>query len=416
MVPFAVVDVETTGLNPYRHDRIVEISLLLASLDGSITREFTSLINPERDIGPTHVHGLSAADVLQAPRFSELAMPLLEILRPAVALVGHNARFDLSFLTLEFRRLGVELPPFEIVDTMHLAGGGTLAACCAGHGVALDGRTHSAASDALATARLLFALLRKSPALISRVSSLRPVAWPVVVLPTRDPVRRDEARQQQLHAPSYIQNLVSRLPPGVGQEANHTATMAYVALLGQALEDRNITEYEGQSMVEVALNWGLTFEQITTVHGDYLRKLVKTALADDVVTTREQEDLRLVARLLGFPEMNQDQLESLIHAVAADRNQAGLASGAEPSLRGKRVCFTGDGQCRLNGAPLTRELATSLAEQHGLMVVDAVTKNLDLLVVADPLTQSTKARKARQYHLRIIHEPEFWRLLGIAIE
>jgi DNA polymerase-3 subunit epsilon len=143
MPHFAVVDVETTGLNPYRHDRIVEIAVLLVSSDGSVVREFASVINPERDVGPTHIHGLSAGDVLQAPLFSEVATPLLEVLRPSVAIVGHNARFDLSFLSLEFQRLGVEFPHCEVVDTMHMSRGGSLAACCACHGIEIGGNRPS---------------------------------------------------------------------------------------------------------------------------------------------------------------------------------------------------------------------------------------------------------------------------------
>jgi DNA polymerase-3 subunit epsilon len=135
-----------------------------------------------------------------------------------------------------------------------------------------------------------------------------------------------------------------------------------------------------------------------------------------VVTAREQEDLRLVARLLGFEDFSQEQLASLILSVANDRCEEAPASPVGDSLQGKRVCFTGDALCRLNGTPISRELATSLAEQHGLTVVESVTKQLDILVVADPHTQSTKAKKARQYGLRVIHEPEFWRMLGIAIE
>ena len=50
------------------------------------------------------------------------------------------------------------------------------------------------------------------------------------------------------------------------------------------------------------------------------------------------------------------------------------------------------------------------------MVQASVTKKLDLLIVADPDTQSTKARKARQYGIRIVHEPVFWRTLGVAID
>ena len=70
----------------------------------------------------------------------------------------------------------------------------------------------------------------------------------------------------------------------------------------------------------------------------------------------------------------------------------------------------------MNGTTISRELATSLAERHGITVVDLVTKKLDILVVADPHTQSIKAKKARQYGLRVVHEPEFWRMLGVATE
>jgi len=416
MAHLAVIDVETTGLNPHRHDRIIEIATVLMSHDGSIVDEFTSIINPERDVGPTHVHGLSAADVLQAPLFSEVATSLLELLRPSVVLVGHNARFDLSFLKLEFRRLGVELPQCEVVDTMRLSGGGTLASCCARHGIEIEGRTHSAAHDVLATAKLLLAFIQESPSLSTHIMSLRQVSWPVLLLPTREPVRRDEARQRQAHAPTYIQNLVRRLPPVLDEAADQGATMAYVDLLGRALEDRNIQEDEGESLVHVALQWGLSSDHIKAIHGDYLRRLIKMACADGVVTTKEQEDIRLVARLLGFKEMDLQQLETLIYSVANDETQAGFAAPGGDSLRGKRMCFTGEGQCRINGILITRELATSLAERQGLIVVDFVTKKLDILVVADPHTQSTKAKKARQYGVRIVHEPEFWRTLGIATE
>ena len=67
MPSVAVVDVETTGLNPYRHDRIVELAALIVGSDGTALREFETLVNPERDIGPTHVHGLTSGDVLNAP-------------------------------------------------------------------------------------------------------------------------------------------------------------------------------------------------------------------------------------------------------------------------------------------------------------------------------------------------------------
>jgi len=86
------------------------------------------------------------------------------------------------------------------------------------------------------------------------------------------------------------------------------------------------------------------------------------------------------------------------------------------SLAGKRVCFTGESVCSYQGQPITRELAAELAANAGLEIADSVTKTLDVLVVADPHTQSGKARKAKQYGTRIIHEPVFWQMLGINVD
>ena len=60
MTHIAVVDVETTGINPYHHNRIVELAVLVMQPDGTVVRTFATLVNPERDIGPTSIHGLTA--------------------------------------------------------------------------------------------------------------------------------------------------------------------------------------------------------------------------------------------------------------------------------------------------------------------------------------------------------------------
>lgn len=73
MKPLAVIDVETTGLNPYRFDRVVEVAVVLVGPGQGISAELTTLVNPERDIGPTSVHGLTASDIINAPRFAQIA-------------------------------------------------------------------------------------------------------------------------------------------------------------------------------------------------------------------------------------------------------------------------------------------------------------------------------------------------------
>ena len=72
---FVVIDCETTGLG--RHDRIVEIAAL--TLDPKTWEpvdEYDTLINPERDLGPVGLHGITASMVEAAPVFSEVAAAL----------------------------------------------------------------------------------------------------------------------------------------------------------------------------------------------------------------------------------------------------------------------------------------------------------------------------------------------------
>ena len=70
---YAVIDLETTGLNPDRHDRIVEIAIVHVDAAGDITYEWSTLVNPHRDMGPQHIHGISAADARRAPSFAQVA-------------------------------------------------------------------------------------------------------------------------------------------------------------------------------------------------------------------------------------------------------------------------------------------------------------------------------------------------------
>lgn len=66
MAGFAVVDFETTGFAA-EYDRVVEVGLVLLSAEGDIDDEWSTLINPHRDVGATERHGIRARDVLARP-------------------------------------------------------------------------------------------------------------------------------------------------------------------------------------------------------------------------------------------------------------------------------------------------------------------------------------------------------------
>lgn len=101
---FAVVDVETTGLDA-SHDRIIEIGIIY--LDASLERigDYQSLVNPLRPVDATFIHGITQDMVDSAPTFADIADDVVAGLDGHI-IVAHNAAFDVGFLNAEFERVG----------------------------------------------------------------------------------------------------------------------------------------------------------------------------------------------------------------------------------------------------------------------------------------------------------------------
>ncbi|GAA3841074.1 hypothetical protein GCM10022226_74440 [Sphaerisporangium flaviroseum] len=135
---------------------------------GEVTGEWATLVDPERDLGPEHVHGITAAHVRDAPRFTDIAGTLAALLHGRVV-AAHNLPFDARFISYEFGRLGIDraLDHRHGVCTMswaaHFLPGDprTLAHCCAAAGIPLNGR-HEALLDARAAAGLLRHYMRRA--------------------------------------------------------------------------------------------------------------------------------------------------------------------------------------------------------------------------------------------------------------
>lgn len=155
---FAVIDFETTGFVPERTDRVIEVGVVLTDAGGRIEREWTTLVNPGRSVGATHVHRISAADVAGAPDFAGISGQLIDLLRGRTV-VAHNASFDMRFLHAELQRAGYAVPdrPAAVCSmkwARRIIGAAKLADCCDALGIGLDG-AHSALCDARATAQVL---------------------------------------------------------------------------------------------------------------------------------------------------------------------------------------------------------------------------------------------------------------------
>ncbi len=124
-IPFAFVDTETTGASADFGDRVIELGIVRVE-GGRIVAEYQQLINPKRNIGPgiTVLTGISQQMVDGQPTFIEQLPRAMELMSGAVV-VGHNVRFDLSFLSKEFRCCGLQIadafPGAHVMDTVRLA-------------------------------------------------------------------------------------------------------------------------------------------------------------------------------------------------------------------------------------------------------------------------------------------------------
>jgi DNA polymerase-3 subunit epsilon len=120
-----VFDTETTGVDPDKGDRVVEIGMVeLIDLVPS-GRTFHRYINPMRDVPPevVRVHGLTNAFLDAYPPFEDdtIARELLAFIGDA-PLVAHNAEFDRRFLNAELARIAAPPIAFErCVDTLIIA-------------------------------------------------------------------------------------------------------------------------------------------------------------------------------------------------------------------------------------------------------------------------------------------------------
>jgi DNA polymerase III subunit epsilon len=106
--PLAVFDLETTGVNMIK-DRIVEISIVKANIDGTVTVK-TRRVNPGMPIPleSSLIHGIYDEDVANEPTFKQIAKSMCQFLE-GCDLAGFNSnRFDIPMLVEEFLRNDVD--------------------------------------------------------------------------------------------------------------------------------------------------------------------------------------------------------------------------------------------------------------------------------------------------------------------
>lgn len=168
-VSFAVVDCETTGINP-ETDRILQLAAIVVNGEGEIVDEFETVVKPESpsayNHGAEHIHGISAEQVSQGMPLREALERLWDISEGNL-FTAHNAKFDINFIHAESKRVGLERQVDQYIDTLALSRRTdtekerkhSLEALCEHYGIERD-RAHEAKADATATAQLLIHLMR----------------------------------------------------------------------------------------------------------------------------------------------------------------------------------------------------------------------------------------------------------------
>jgi DNA polymerase-3 subunit epsilon len=389
---------------------VVEVAVIQLDRDVSPCGEFATLINPGRDIGATHIHRVTARDVVSAPRFGQVAPMLLDLLRGRV-IVAHNVQFDLRFLHAEFARIGIGLPELPAMCTMQLAPqylrglpARSLAACCLAAGIQLDG-AHAATVDARAVAQLLACYFRAGHQLpaewAQELADAARTLWPTLPSVITQPVTREIVARNRAQDVPFLARLVQQLP----RAGTSTSVEAYLAALDSVLEDRRVTATEAESLRDLALSLGVGGDALIAAHQMYLRALAVSAWADGVISDAEYADLGEVASLMGLPATAVDT------ELAAARDvtpQMTIPVNGRALHVGDAVCITGD-----TGTP--RDDLEVRAASAGLRVTSAVSRKTRLVVAADPDSESAKARRARELGVPLIAEPVFLAMLDRGI-
>ncbi len=165
-IHFSVLDIESTGLSPRQGDRIIEIGITKIDIDGNVFDTYETLINPERKVAASRIHGISDRMVKDAPAFSDIADELLQFINRTV-IVAHNAGFDMSFLKWEFSNSGYDISDIPRLCTLVMARkllpllpSKKLGSLCDHFGID-SGLAHSALADSAAAAELFVILMNR---------------------------------------------------------------------------------------------------------------------------------------------------------------------------------------------------------------------------------------------------------------
>lgn len=400
---YAIVDVETTGIGT-RTNEIVEIAIVAADWQGNVEWAFHTLINPQRDVGPTRIHGIRASDVTNAPVFADVAGRIAQLLAGRL-FVAHNARFDVDHISSSYEKIGVDapIPNLCTMQTARQLGirPTKLSDVCDYFSVT-NPYPHQALGDAMATAEVLKALIPLvDPASMTaaQIEVAKMPPWPNIQVRTVDGVHRPG---RPAAAPTATKTARRRpdqplaVSTPISIRSSNDVEDSYMAAVQRAVEDRELDGSEVAELDTLAAELKLSTDARDELHRVVLQAQAATAHDDGVITESERIDMHALATELGLEAADAEAaLSSPEHVPVHESRQL------KP---GDRVVFTGD-------MDTPRDELKAAAEKAGLRVTGSVSGKTTALIVADTATQSGKAKSARAKGVRVIVEHSFARML-----
>lgn len=294
---FAIIDVETSGLEP-SSARVIEIAILLVNSNGDIHEEYATLINPGNgQVGPTFIHHITEEAVLTAPTFKEVSGDILKRIENRI-IVAHHAAFEDKFLAAEFKRAGIKLPPLPALDTLWLSRqvvdlpNYKMQTVLQYYGVE-EVDLHTALGDVRALNKVLPKLIDQgTPILYPTTHS----ELPQVELSGKQKTRVTNLRKGEK---GWINSLLEKLPES-GSSVTTEIESDYLDLLAQVLADGKIIGDEAKALSKLAGEAGLGRSQVVQLHESFIRQLRDQAEADGKVDSVELKQIQSAIRLLSL--------------------------------------------------------------------------------------------------------------------
>ncbi|SCH38870.1 MULTISPECIES: 3'-5' exonuclease [unclassified Romboutsia] len=160
MEEYVVVDLETTGLDPYKGCEIIEIGIT-EIINNEIVRNYSRFVKPKKEI-PNFITEITniSNEMVENEECIEYVLPRFRKYIGDRTIIAHNAKFDLKFLNYYLKQLNLD-PIENHICTLELLKNNKsykgknkkLETACEYYNIE-NKNAHRAYSDTLATAKL----------------------------------------------------------------------------------------------------------------------------------------------------------------------------------------------------------------------------------------------------------------------